>query len=53
MNSAPRNSGLGRLRLYHDQRYSDRHAAGPEQAVRYEISVSEPVRLIRAHGARL
>jgi hypothetical protein len=85
MNSAPRNYGLGRLRLHHDpdspdglrvqahrdvmlqaspdgrtavliefeERYSDHHATGPEQEVRYEISVSDLVQLIRAHGARL
>ncbi|MGF6970379.1 hypothetical protein OKW43_007474 [Paraburkholderia sp. WC7.3g] len=36
-----------------EERYSDHHATGPEQEVRYEISVSELVQLIRAHGARL
>jgi hypothetical protein len=83
VNSAPRNYGLGRLRLHHgtvspdghqthrdvmlqaspdgrtavlveiEERYSDHHATSPEQEVRYEISVSELVQLIGAHGARL
>ena len=36
-----------------EERFSDHHATGPEQEVRYEISVSELIQLIRAHGARL
>jgi hypothetical protein len=36
-----------------EERFSDHHPTGPEQEVRYEISVSELVQLIRAHGARL
>ncbi len=36
-----------------EERYSDHHATGPEQEVRYEFPVSELVQLIRAHGARL
>jgi hypothetical protein len=36
-----------------EERFSDHHATGPEQEVRHEISVSELIQLIRAHGARL
>jgi hypothetical protein len=36
-----------------EERFSDQHPTGPEQEVRYEISVTELVQLIRAHGARL
>jgi hypothetical protein len=36
-----------------EERFSDHHATGPEQKVRHEISVSELIQLIRAHGARL
>jgi hypothetical protein len=36
-----------------DERFSDHHATGPEQEVRYEIAVSELIQLIRVHGARL
>jgi hypothetical protein len=35
-----------------EERFSDQHATGPEQEVRHEISVSELIQLIRAHGAR-
>jgi hypothetical protein len=36
-----------------EERFSDHHATGPQQEVRHEISVSELMQLIRAHGARL
>ena len=36
-----------------EERFSDQHATGPDQLVRHEISVSELIQLIRAHGARL
>ena len=36
-----------------EERFSDQHATGPDQVVRHEISVSELIQLIRAHGARL
>jgi hypothetical protein len=36
-----------------EEHFSDHHATGPEQKVRHEISVSELIQLIRAHGARL
>lgn len=36
-----------------EKRFSDHHATGPDQEVRHEISVTELIQLIRAHGARL
>jgi hypothetical protein len=45
--------GMTIVLIEFEDRFSDHHATGPLEEGRHEITVSELVELIRAHGARI